>query len=127
MDQNSTPDPPFQFMNGLTPPGPGSPGACRGGMSSPPSGTLSMGSLPVPIERGLDALLETLYLRPRLGWRAVRRLLRGVARCRVGEIEILIGISSENEQVRAETYETKEPETLKWLRKNLRDGDVFFD
>jgi len=86
-----------------------------------------MGSLPVPIERGLDALLETLYLRPRLGWRAVRRLLRGVARCRVGEIEILIGISSENEQVRAETYETKEPETLKWLRKNLRDGDVFFD
>src|SRR5262249_23140297 len=50
-----------------------------------------------------------------------------VARCRVDGKEILIGITSENEQVRAETYETKEPETLDWLRQNLREGDVFFD
>jgi len=84
-------------------------------------------SLPSSVERGLATLIETLYLRPRLGLRAVRRLFSGVARCRVGGIPILIGIASENEQVRAETYETKEPETLDWLRANLREGDVFFD
>jgi len=55
-----------------------------------------MKSLPAPVERGLGAILETLYLRPRLGLRAVRRLLSSVTRCRVGEIEILIGIDSEN-------------------------------
>jgi FkbM family methyltransferase len=86
-----------------------------------------MRSLPAPVERGIAALLEALYWRPRLGLRAVRRVLSDVARCRVGGIEILIGIASENEHVRAETYATKEPETLNWLRENLRDDDVLFD
>jgi FkbM family methyltransferase len=50
-----------------------------------------------------------------------------VAHCDVGGLAIRIGISSENEHYRAETYATKEPETLAWIRGDLRDGDVFFD
>ncbi|MDA2909539.1 FkbM family methyltransferase [Nitrospiraceae bacterium AH_259_D15_M11_P09] len=40
---------------------------------------------------------------------------------------IKVGISSELEHFRAETYSTKEPETIEWLNWNLKDHDVFFD
>lgn len=59
----------------------------------------------------------------RAAWRAVFR----VARCDVAGIPITIGISTPNEHHRADTYVTKEPETLEWLRQNLRDGDVLYD
>ena len=38
-----------------------------------------------------------------------------------------MGIASELEQYRAETYTIKEPETIEWLNKNLKDHDVFYD
>lgn len=62
--------------------------------------------------------------------RALRSLLRSfmrVAECNVNGILIKVGISSEMEQFRAETYSTKEPETIDWLNQNLQDCDVFFD
>ncbi len=40
---------------------------------------------------------------------------------------IKIGVSSDIEKYRTETYSTKEPETLNWLKKNLQEGDVFYD
>ena len=50
-----------------------------------------------------------------------------VATCHVRGQIIKIGVSSETELYRANTYSTKEPETLDWLENNLRSGDVFFD
>lgn len=54
-------------------------------------------------------------------------LARKVAVCRVRGAVIRIGVSSEIELFRVDTYATKEPETLDWLDQNLRDGDVFVD
>jgi len=62
-----------------------------------------------------------------LALRAARRAVRPVAHCKVGGLSIAIRISTPNEHHRAVTYATKEPETIEWLRKNLRDGDVFYD
>jgi FkbM family methyltransferase len=47
--------------------------------------------------------------------------------CRVRGLEITINVSSPIEQYRAETYASKEPETLDWLDEHLRAGDVFMD
>jgi FkbM family methyltransferase len=62
-----------------------------------------------------------------LAFRAVRRAVRPVAHCKVDGLSIAIRISTPNEHHRAVTYATKEPETIEWLRENLRDGDVFYD
>ena len=48
-------------------------------------------------------------------------------RCEVRGLSITVGVSSETERYRADTYADKEPETLDWLDKNLRDGDVLYD
>lgn len=48
-------------------------------------------------------------------------------RCDVRGLSIVVGVSSETESYRAETYASKEPETLDWLDANLRDGDVLYD
>lgn len=48
-------------------------------------------------------------------------------RCEVRGLSILLGVSSETERYRADSYESKEPETLDWLDANLRDGDVVYD
>lgn len=50
-----------------------------------------------------------------------------VATCKVRSVVIKVGVSSEIEQFRVDTYSTKEPETLDWLDENLRNGDVFVD
>jgi FkbM family methyltransferase len=50
-----------------------------------------------------------------------------VAVCHVDGETIKIGLSSEIEHYRADTYATKEPETIAWLRQNLREHDVFYD
>jgi FkbM family methyltransferase len=62
-----------------------------------------------------------------LALRAARRMVFPVAHCKVDGLTIAIRISTPNEHHRAVTYATKEPETIEWLRKNLRDGDVFYD
>jgi len=50
-----------------------------------------------------------------------------IARRKVRGTVIRIAVSSNLEQYRADSYATKEPETLDWLDQNLRDGDVLFD
>jgi FkbM family methyltransferase len=45
----------------------------------------------------------------------------------VRNVVVKIGVCSEVEYYRVETYATKEPETLDWLDDNLRCGDVFLD
>jgi len=73
-------------------------------------------------------LLKSAYRQSRLVLRsAVRSLGPRVATCKVRDVVIQVGISSEVEQFRADTYATKEPETLDWLERELRDEDVFFD
>jgi len=71
----------------------------------------------------LDAVTSPVML----AFRAARRVIFPVARCKVDGLSIAIRISTPNEHYRAETYATKEPETIEWLRENLRDGDVFYD
>ena len=63
---------------------------------------------------------------------ALKGALRGRVRvedrlCAVRGLSITIGVSSVTEKYRADTYESKEPETLDWLDANLRDGDVLYD
>lgn len=65
--------------------------------------------------------LTGVYRRTRLRWRGQEQL------CRVRRTSIKLGVSSEIEHFRADTYATKEPETLDWLDQNLRDRDVYID
>jgi FkbM family methyltransferase len=67
----------------------------------------------------------SLHVMPAL--RAARRAVFPIARCEVDGLSIAIRVSTPNEHHRADTYATKEPETIEWLRENLRDGDVFYD
>ena len=62
-----------------------------------------------------------------LAFRAARRAVRPIARCKIDGLSIAIRITTPNEHHRADTYATKEPETIEWLRENLREGDVFYD
>jgi FkbM family methyltransferase len=79
------------------------------------------------MSRGFLSKLDDVALPVMLALRAARRAVRPVVRCKVGGLTIDIRISTPNEHYRADTYATKEPETIEWLRKNLRDGDVFYD
>lgn len=47
------------------------------------------------------------------------------ATVRTQQIDLLV--SSDIEQYRLDSYETKEPETLDWLEQNIRSDSVFFD
>ena len=47
--------------------------------------------------------------------------------CKVRGVVIKVGVNSEIEQFRVDTYSTKEPETLDWLDDNLRSDNVFID
>nr|MBI3612068.1 FkbM family methyltransferase [Nitrospirota bacterium] len=58
---------------------------------------------------------------------SIRSLAFKVVTCRVRGVEVQIEISSPIERYRADTYSTKEPETLDWLEQNLRPNDVFLD
>ncbi len=70
---------------------------------------------------------RSLYYGSRVVLRSARRYLTKVVTCDVRGVAIKIGVSSELEQYRADTYCTKEPETLDWLERNLKDTDTFFD
>lgn len=71
--------------------------------------------------------LDAVALPVMLAFRAARRVVSPVVHCKIHGLSIAIRISTANEHHRADTYATKEPETLDWLRDNLREGDVFYD
>lgn len=71
--------------------------------------------------------LDAVALRVMLAFRAAQRAVCPVAWCKVDKLSIAIRISTPNEHHRADSYATKEPETIEWLRENLHDGDVFYD
>jgi hypothetical protein len=79
------------------------------------------------MSRGFLSKLDVVVSQVMLAFRAVRRVIFPVAHCKVDELSIAIRISTPNEHYRADTYATKEPETIEWLRENLRDGDSFYD
>jgi FkbM family methyltransferase len=79
------------------------------------------------MSRSFLSRLDAVALRVMLAFRAARRAVCPVARCKVNGLSIAIRISTPNEHHRADTYATKEPETIEWLRENLHDGDVFYD
>src|SRR5206468_150350 len=71
--------------------------------------------------------VEDLYWGARRGLRAARRLVFPITRRRVGGITLALHVSSAQEHYRADTYATKEPETIEWVRRRLGKGDVLFD
>ncbi len=71
--------------------------------------------------------LKKIYWRARLRARKAKRVLSPVTTCQVRRFAIKIGVSSEAEHYRADSYSAKEPETLDWLEQNLQDHDVFMD
>ena len=71
--------------------------------------------------------LEDLFWKIRRGLRAGRRRLFPVVHCDVGGTTIALHLGSAQEHFRADTYATKEPETIRWLRERLRDDDVLYD
>ncbi len=83
----------------------------------------------------LKALLRSItpprfkrVLRPRsMLWDWRRNLGDKLVVCRANGTEIRIGVSSEMERFRVDTFATKEPETLAWLDAQLRADDVLFD
>lgn len=79
------------------------------------------------LRRWFSAKVDAASLHIVLAFRAARRAVFPVAHCEVDGLSIAIRISTPNEHHRAATYATKEPETIDWLRENLRDGDVFYD
>jgi len=79
------------------------------------------------MSRGFLSKLDAVTSPLMLAFRAARRAVFPIARCKVDGLTIAIRISTSNEHYRADTYATKEPETIEWLRENLRDGDVFYD
>jgi len=79
------------------------------------------------MSRWFRSKLDAVASQMMLAFRAARRAVHPVARCKIDGLSIAIRISTPNEHHRADTYATKEPETIEWLRDNLRDGDVFYD
>lgn len=79
------------------------------------------------LKAATPAWLLAAYRRSLKGLRAAARILLPRRTCRVRNLVIEIGVSSEIEAFRAESYGTKEPETLDWLDAQLRNGDVFVD
>lgn len=79
------------------------------------------------MNRGFLSKLDVITSPVTLAFRAAWRVVFPVAHCKVDGLTIAIRISTPNEHYRADTYATKEPETIEWLGDNLRDGDVFYD
>lgn len=52
---------------------------------------------------------------------------RRIYTCNVRGCVILLEVESEIERFRAETYTTKEPETLEWIERYFQPGDVMYD
>jgi len=51
----------------------------------------------------------------------------GTVTCQVRGLAILLDVESEIEVFRAETYASKEPETLEWIERFFRSEDVIYD
>ena len=89
----------------------------------------------MPVTRSLRYFVKTItpdfvkayYRKSKLVFRAGRRWFVRVVDCNVNGIQIKVGVSSELEQFRTETYGTKEPETIDWIDNNLKEHDVLFD
>jgi len=79
------------------------------------------------LKRALAELPSIVYWEGRHVVRAARRFLLPVRWCRVGGVRVALVVSSSSEHYRADTYATKEPETIEWLRARLEDDDVLFD
>ncbi|MBI1388559.1 MAG: FkbM family methyltransferase [bacterium] len=47
--------------------------------------------------------------------------------CSVGDVVVLLSVDSDIEEYRAESYSTKEPETLEWIDRYFGADDVFYD
>lgn len=47
--------------------------------------------------------------------------------CHVRDCIVLLDVTSEIEEYRATTYQSKEPETLEWIERYFRPGDVMYD
>lgn len=83
--------------------------------------------IPLRVARALREWPSAVYWEGRLALRSLRRQVHPRATRRVGGLRIALAITSSSEHYRADTYATKEPETIDWLRSRLREGDVFFD
>ena len=59
----------------------------------------------------------------------IRKLHRGIScqDCEVNGHLIHIGVSSELEKYRADTYATKEPETIEWMDRLFKSDEVMWD
>ncbi len=79
------------------------------------------------IKNVTSGFMKALYRRSRHTLRTALLSFTEVLTVDVRGVPIRVGVSSELEQYRAETYSTKEPETLDWLDQNLKDDDTFFD
>ncbi len=79
------------------------------------------------IKNVTPGFMKALYRRSRHAVRTALRSFTKVLTVDVRGVMIRVGVSSELEQYRAETYSTKEPETLDWLEQNLKAKDTFFD
>jgi len=71
--------------------------------------------------------LKEYYRKLRKTMRSIMRFFYKNVKCNVNGLQIIIGISSEIEQFRVQTYVTKEPETLEWLDQNLHNNDILYD
>lgn len=62
-------------------------------------------------------------------WNLVHRWYEGLSQqvCQVEGVEIQVGVTSNVEIFRAQTYTTKEPETLEWLRRFVKRDEVLWD
>ena len=50
-----------------------------------------------------------------------------IYRCNVNGCLVLLEVGSKIEKFRADTYATKEPETLEWIERYIQPGDVMYD
>jgi FkbM family methyltransferase len=73
-----------------------------------------------------DAVKSPLR-RARKGIRSFRRGGGKFVSCSVRSVRVDLLVTSEIEQYRADTYATKEPDTLDWLDGEFRAGDVLYD
>jgi len=80
-------------------------------------------------EAEMPNLIRTMYWAMREATRDAlkARIVDPARSCIVRGKELRIGFSNPLEGYRISTYESKEPETLDWFDKALRDNDVVFD
>jgi len=80
------------------------------------------------VKKALPQPLRELLWTARLKARGASLLLGPrVVSCRVRGRSIRLRVSTPLEHYRAETYASKEPETLDWLERELGDSDVLYD